>query len=203
MRILILAACCFIMLGGYGQSVNEKITLQILQPSLLRVNAGDDLNLSESGSVIIGESLFVSGGTPDFSYRWSDEQNMEYFGRTPEVFSSGKYLVTVVDQNSCSAFDSLSVYDFGTGITAQNAKMSIHLRLDSQNELMFIETPPYAGKVSLLLISAEGKVIYTFDRVLSNTPFIHSIWTGTFNRGIYFIELRSDQWQTVKKVVLP
>ena len=117
MRIFMLSACCLMTQVIFGQSVNEKITLQFIQPTLLRVNAGNNLNLSESGSAIIGESLFVSGGTPEYYYSWRDEQNIEYFEQTPEVFSSGKYFVTVSDQNSCSALDSLTVNDYGTGIS--------------------------------------------------------------------------------------
>ena len=198
-----LAACCLMTLGSFGQSVNEEITLQLIQPSLLRVSAGDDLNLSESGSAIIGESLFVSGGTPEFSYSWRDEQNMEYLEQTPEVFSSGKYLLTVSDQNSCSALDSLSVNDYGTGITAHNADIIILVSLDSQNKLLCIETPQTTGKVQLNILSVEGRVIYSYNQRLTNIPFIHTLGISTFKSGIYFIDVRNELGHSVKKIVLP
>jgi hypothetical protein len=203
MRIFTLAACCLMTLGSFGQSVNEEITLQLVQPSLLRVSAGDDLNLSESGSAIIGESLFVNGGTPEFTYSWRDEQNMEYFEQTPEVFSSGKYVVTVSDQNSCTALDSLSVNDYGTGITEHNADMDILVRLDSQNQLLFIETPQTPGKVQLDIFSAGGRLIYSYQQGLANTPFIHTVGISTFKSGIYFIDVRNELGHSVRKIVLP
>lgn len=198
-----LAACCFLTLGSFGQSVNEKITLQLLQASQLRVSAGDDINLSESGSALIGESIFVSGGTPDFSYTWRDEQNMEYFEQTLEVFSSGKYVLTVVDQYSCSALDSLSVNDFGTGVSEHNAKMNILVRLDSQNKLLFIETPQTTGKVQLNILSVEGRVIYSYHQMLTNSPFIHSLGVGAFVSGLYIIDVRNELGHSVEKIVLP
>ena len=203
MRIFTLAACCLMTLGSFGQSVNEEITLQLVQPSLLRVSAGDDLNLSESGSAIIGESLFVNGGTPEFTYSWRDEQNMEYFEQTPEVFSSGKYVVTVSDQNSCSALDSILVNDYGTGITEHNADMILLVRLDSQNKLLFIETPKSTGEVQLNILSVEGRLIYSYQQGLANTPFIHTVGISTFKSGIYFIDVRNELGHSVRKIVLP
>ncbi len=198
-----LTACCLMTLGSFGQSVNEKITLQLIQPTLLRVSAGNDLNLSESGSAIIGESLFVSGGSPEFYYSWRDEQNIEYFEQTPEVFSSGKYFVTVSDQNSCSALDSLSVNDYGTGITPHNADMNILVRLDSQNKLLFIEMPQTLGNVQLNIVSLEGRVIYSYNQGLTGSPFIHTVGVRSFKSGIYFIDVRDELGHSVKKIVLP
>ena len=197
-----LAACCLMTLGSFGQPVNEEITLQLIQPSLLRVIAGDDLNLSESGSAIIGESLFVSGGTPEFSYSWRDEQNMEYLEQTPEVFSSGKYLLTVSDQNSCSALDSLSVNDYGTGFTEHNADMNILVRLDSQNELLVIEAPEIKGSVQLKILTIDGRLIYSFNQKPGNIPFIHIVGISSFKSGIYLIDVRNELGHSVKKIVL-
>jgi hypothetical protein len=203
MRILMLAAYCLITLFSFGQSVNEKITLQLIQPPLLRVNAGGDLNLSESGSAIIGKSLFVSGGTPEFSYCWRDEQMMEYFEQSPEVFSSGKYIVTVSDQNNCSALDSLSVNDYGTGITMHDAEIDILVRLDLQNELLLIEMPQTSGMVQINIWSVEGRVIYSFHQGLTNPPFIHALGVSTFKSGIYFIYAGNELGHTVHKIVVP
>lgn len=203
MRILMLTACCLMTLGSFGQSVNEKITLQFIQPSLLRVSAGDDLNLPESGSAILGESLFVSGGTPEFSYSWRDEEDTEYFEKTPEVSSPGKYWVTVSDQNSCSALDSLSVNDYGTGRPEYNSQMNLLVRLDLQNDLLFIETPLTTGKVQLNIFSVEGKLIYSYNQGLRSAPFIHSVGVSTFKSGIYFIDVRNELGHSVKKIVLP
>jgi len=198
-----LAACCLLTMNSFGQSVNEKITLQLLQPSLLRVNAGDDLNLSESGSAILGESMFVNGGTPGFSYRWEDEQNMEYFEQTPEVFSTGRYMVTVNDQNNCSAIDSLVLNGYGTGITAHNAELNFLVRLDSQSDLLFVEVPRTTGNVQLKILSLEGKVLYSYSQDLTNAPFIHAVGVSTFNSGIYFVDIRGRPGHSVKKIVLP
>ena len=198
-----LAACCFMTLGGFGQSVNEKITLQLIQPPLLRVSAGDDLNLSSTGSAIIGEALFVSGGTPEFSYRWEDEQDEEYFEQTPEVFSSGRYVLNVNDQNNCSALDSLFVNDYGTGITAHNAELNVLVRLDSQSDLLFIEVPLTTGNMQLKILSLEGKVLYSYSQDLTNTPFIHTVGVGSFNSGIYFVDVRGRFGYSVKKIILP
>jgi len=203
MKIFMLAACCLLIMNSFGQSVNEKITLQLLQPTLLRVSVGDDLNLSESGSAILGESMFVNGGTPEFSYRWLDEQDMEYFEQTPEVFSTGKYELIVKDQNNCSGIDSLFVNDYGTGISVHNTEMNVQLRLDSQSDLLFVETPQTMGNVQLKILSLEGRILYSYSQGPTNTPFIHTVRVGSFSSGIYFIDIRSRLGISVKKIVLP
>jgi len=196
-----LAACCFFALCSFGQSVNEDITLQLLQPSLLRLSAGDDLNLSESGSAILGEGMFVNGGRPEFSYHWQDEQNMEYFEQRPEVFSTGSYVLTVNDQNNCSAMDSVSVNDYGTGIIPHSANMEVLVRLDAQSDLLFIETQRTTGNVQLKIISLEGKVLYSYSQVLTSVPLIHTVGIGTYNKGIYIVDIRGRLWHSVKKIV--
>lgn len=198
-----LAACCLLTMNSFGQSVNEEITLRLLQPSLLRVSVGDDLNLSESGSAILGGSMFVNGGRPGFSYRWLDEQNMEYFEKTPEVFSTGRYMVIVNDQNNCSAIDSLIVNVYGTGIPAHNAELNVLVRLDSQSDLLFIEVPRTTGNVQLKILSLEGKVFYSYSQDLMNAPFMHAVGVGSFNSGIYFVDIRDRLGHSVKKIVLP
>ncbi|MFO7668222.1 MAG: T9SS type A sorting domain-containing protein [Bacteroidales bacterium] len=203
MRIFILAACCLMTICSHGQTVNEKITLQLIQPSQLKVNAGDDLNLSESGSAIIGESLLVSGGTPDFSHQWTDEENNLFLERTPEVFNPGRYFLTVTDQNHCSAIDSLSVYDYGTGISVQHAEMNVRVRPDPQNQLLFIEISQAGGDILIQLISMEGKVLYFFAQPAPDSPFSHTVGISTFKSGIYLIDVQYGQGHSIKKIVLP
>jgi hypothetical protein len=203
MRIFILTACCLLTLSGFGQSVNEKITLKLVQTTLLRVSVGENLNLTESGSAIIGESMFVNGGTADFSYSWLDEQKMEYFEQTPEVTSSGKYVLTVSDQNNCTALDSLRVNDYGTGITKHNADLNILVRLDSQNELLMIETSKALRNVRLKIVSIEGRVLYSYAQALANAPFMHTVGVSSIKGGIYLIDLQSEEGYFIKKIVLP
>lgn len=73
-------------------------TFIIIEPQLLALSANVtnafDCNDAKSGSI----NLLVSGGTPPFTYNWSNGSTNEDLTH----LSSGNYLVTVTDFNGCS-----------------------------------------------------------------------------------------------------
>ncbi|MDA6071834.1 PKD domain-containing protein [Flavobacterium sp. AC] len=73
-------------------------TFIIIEPQLLALSANVtnafDCNNAKSGSI----NLLVSGGTPPFTYNWSNGATSEDLTN----LSSGNYLVTVTDFNGCS-----------------------------------------------------------------------------------------------------
>jgi hypothetical protein len=64
----------------------------------------------------------ISGGTPDFTYSWSDTNGQT----TPTAvgLASGEYFVTVTDANACEAVDTVLIDD-GTLITAYVSSNSV------------------------------------------------------------------------------
>ena len=81
--------------------------------------------------------------------------------------------------------------------------MNILVRLDSQNKLLFIETPQTRGNVQLKIVSLEGRVIYSYNQGFTGSPFSHTVGVMTFKSGIYFIDINSEMGHSVKKIVLP
>ncbi len=73
----------------------------ILEPSLLNVNITVDSLPSSFGASDGGITANASGGTPLYTYTWSNAAT------TPSLsgLSSGTYTVTVTDNNNCSAVD--------------------------------------------------------------------------------------------------
>lgn len=60
-------------------------------------------NGDEDGSA----SVDVTGGTPPYSYSWSN--NMGELSFTPEVLLIGKYIVTISDAAGCVIRDSVTI----------------------------------------------------------------------------------------------
>jgi hypothetical protein len=88
----------------------------INQPTLLVFNAGADQTICKGTSTMIGNSLGASGGTPVYSYTWSNTGLGPYI---PEQ-NEGLYIITVTDMNGCVALDSVSitVVDFQDSIVS-------------------------------------------------------------------------------------
>lgn len=184
-----------------GQPVNEAIKLQLIQAPVLRVNAGNDLNLSESGSGIIGESLSISGGSPEFSFIWHDESKTEYFDRTPEVNQPGIYWLTVTDKYQCSAVDSLLVYNYGTGVNELRGEAGVLINMDPYKNVS-IEIAKLQGRVHISVMSIDGKVIYSFSQENAQGLFSHQIDLSLADQGIYLIALRYNNRKLVQKIIL-
>ena len=96
--------------GTYGVTVTDangctdNVTVQINEPNVLNVNESITnvlCNGDASGSIV----LTVTGGTPAYSYAWSN-------GATSRVLNNltaGTYTVTVTDANECTLVESYTV----------------------------------------------------------------------------------------------
>jgi hypothetical protein len=192
---------CFFIAGIGAQNVNNKIIIPITQASKLRVDAGKDILLDNSGSVIIGESVSVAGGTPEYTFIWTAPNEQEYNERTPLVTISGLYKLIVIDDNNCSAEDSLTVNDYGTGITNHKNTSDCHIVVEPDGKLM-ITMLNIAGPVNLRIISSEGLLIYQ-NKINSITPeHFYRINPGKISSGVYLLSVQFNSGSIVKKFIV-
>jgi len=186
----------------FGQSVNEKIVIRLIQPNLLRVEAGNDINLTETGSVILGESLYVTGGTPEFSYVWTDESGNDYNEQYPEVSNTGKYRLDVTDQVNCSASDSLTVNDYGTRTVWQEKREPVKVFFDDSRKIMVVEISEFKGTGHLSIFNMEGKVFYSQDIEIISNVIMHQIDLSNLNSGIYLFQILNEDKRAVLKFLV-
>jgi len=73
-------------------------TFVISQPPELVVDSMKKWDVSPCGSSNGSAKVFVSGGTPDYSYLWSDDETTDSIGS----LDKGDYSVEVTDANGCS-----------------------------------------------------------------------------------------------------
>jgi gliding motility-associated-like protein len=87
-----------------GCTATSSVTLT--EPDVLNVSAeGSQLPCSGSGNGTITST--VNGGAPDYTYIWSNAQTTQNLSG----LSSGNYIVTVTDENGCTASASADVID--------------------------------------------------------------------------------------------
>lgn len=173
-----------------------------MQSALLRIDAGSDVNILESGSVIIGESVYINGGTPEFFFRWIDEDNGEYYERTPEVYNLGMYWLTVTDEKNCTASDSLAVKSYGTGAPSVFMDETVKVFMDGTGNLLYVELRDIAGPLSLSIVTMEGKLLYSDILDGYSTEFTHQIDLSTLHHGIYLLHVQYGRIRSVKKIIV-
>jgi len=113
MRSILILFCIFLSFQLYTCAQETIINVSISQPKKLTVETGGDLFLSPGDSVFIGESISVSGGTPDYSYLWEDAGGTFYNKPTFWGTILGQYTFTVTDTKNCTASDHILVLTMG------------------------------------------------------------------------------------------
>ncbi len=186
----------------YSQSVNQKVILQLVQANLLRIDAGADLSLSESGTAIIGENISINGGTPEYTYTWSDNQGNAYFEQSPLVSQIGSYYLTVTDQNNCTSRDSVSMSSFKTGTEVLLLDHIEILHFDNQKQTLHVKLGKSYSNVLVRIIGIDGKCHYSHSFTDSSFGFDHHIDVSTFSKGIYILSASFRNEQFAKKFTL-
>ena len=202
MRIPIIMVLVLFTVHVTGQAVNETIKLQLSQSPVLRVNVGNDLNLAESGLVMLGESVNVSGGTPEFSYEWYDTHGNEYYGKTQEVSETGSYWLTVTDQNNCTSVDSLTVSDYGVGLLQAYGISENQIIVDHIYKTITIKLPDASGKVYLSVVTTDGKIVYSHLEANVVKQFSHKADLSQTANGIYLVVMEYNNKRWVDKFIL-
>ncbi|MCH8902833.1 MAG: T9SS type A sorting domain-containing protein [Bacteroidetes bacterium] len=99
---LIAGTYTVVITDAYGCTYND--TAVITQPTVLGTSiSGTDAicNGGSTGSV----DLTVSGGTPAYSYLWSNSSTLE----DPAGLTAGTYTITVTDANGCTIMDTVII----------------------------------------------------------------------------------------------
>ena len=86
-------------------SCTATATATFTQPTLLTSTPTVSNNVSCNGGKNGKGYITANGGTPDYTYHWSNGANTD----TISGLMAGKYYVTITDHNLCSKIDSISI----------------------------------------------------------------------------------------------
>lgn len=173
-------------------SCAEVKTISITQPPALQV----DLMLSANGNGFLNAIVEVSGGIAPYSVSWSEGSIGLESG---DLIPGNTYTVSVMDANGC-------VYEntFTAILTAVND-------LNKKPYGIKVYPNPTAG---LLTLEINSEQIFTYDLKLYTAAgqIVHILvdqvqQKNTVNlthlpAGLYFMEVRTDAFQVVEKVVI-
>jgi gliding motility-associated-like protein len=158
----------------------QSVSISVNQPIILRTNIVP--NSAQCGNATGYAELEVTGGSPSYTYLWSNGQTSENLLNV----DSGTYYVTVTDQNGCKARDTVMVGNTTTEycVFIPNA---FSPNGDGDHDVWFIEHLDYYGDVSVEVYNRWGNSVY-------ETGAYKNDWDGMFKGkplpgGVYFFVL--------------
>ncbi len=140
----------------------DQLTTTVTEPSPLTTSTNIISNVSCFGSTNGSADVVVSGGTPPYSYLWSNSSTND----TLLNVGAGKYFITITDANNCTKLDSIT-------ITEPN---QINLTVTSTNVLCNDSANGTANAVA-----TNGTAPYTFSwSNLATNSAITNLLAGTY-----------------------
>jgi hypothetical protein len=140
---------------GDGCTASSTITLS--EPTQLTATATDNGNATAT--------VFGSGGTPPYTYAWSNGQTMV---TATGLMNNTDYGVTVTDSLGCTAVDSVSI----TGVPLTVTTTSVDATCGQSN-----------GSASAVVVGGTGPYTYLWDANAANqtTPTAANLMGGNYD----------------------
>ncbi len=139
----------------------------------------------------------VIGGTPPYTYRWSDNQTT----KTAVGLGAGMYTVQITDILLCSITDTVFVEGV-SGISVDNAKFTIHLYPNpTENELFLEYRAKMAYDLDIKIYNILGEVVYRSTQFTVKKAN-YSIDLSQEPGGLYFVHIRVESGLIIRKIVI-
>ena len=136
----------------------------------------------------------ASGGTPPYTYSWSNGQSTQ----TATGLAPGNYSVTVTDSHGCYRITTVTIGPT-TGIFEQNNNNAIQLFPNPCNGVFMIQSG--FGQ----LINGEIEIVNVLGDKIYSAPALKGekqIDLSNQPNGIYFLKLTSEKGTATKKIII-
>ena len=203
--------------GTYSVTVNDNgglistTTVIIAEPARLAL-AGFVINVSSSGGSDGGVNLTTRGGTPDFSFAWSNGATTKDIGG----LTAGDYTVTVTDGYGCQASLSETVTEMAPlhmgGNSNTQANNNNHSLLapngsNGTNMNVSVYPNPTSDFLRVKLNSTESQIsvindngqIVAAQKFSSENPMVD---VSNLPNGNYLVQVKTATETTTKNIVI-
>jgi hypothetical protein len=186
--------------GTYTVTVTDEAgcvsfaSVTILEPAPLAITvSGTDPTCADCND---GEATAtVTGGTPAYSYLWSNMAN------TPTVtdLGEGEHCVTVTDGNGCSTTACTTLTALVTGIT-DASDLSLAIYPNPTNESITVEMTHIDDAVLIRMFDIVGNMVMDANRNTQG-PYRETFDVSAIPAGVYMLTIETRDRRMVRKVV--
>ena len=176
--------------GGCADS--DTVLVDVNNPS---VNLGVDTSLLPSQSIVL------DAGSGFASYLWSNNATTQ----TITVDTSGigigsfTYSVTVTDNISCMATDSIEITFVNTGINDITTSINLNVFPNPTSGSLVIKVDELKTSMGFLIINNFGQQLISPTLITEKTT---SLNLSSFPKGIYYIRFISKDFTRTEKIIL-
>lgn len=154
--------------------------MPVLQPSVISI----DTHTSDDKIT----ALVVSGGTPPYSYLWSDGSTTSDW----DALAPGVYSLTVTDSHECQATKNNIHVETITGLT-ERKELKVELYPNPTSSLLYVKSEE--DRLIIQVVTAEGIV------VKENTGGLEPIDLQDLSFGLYFVKVSNGKSLNVMKLI--
>lgn len=161
------------------------------------------LNIVADTFICDDNDLTLDAGGGFDSYEWSTGEVTQTITVDSTGYGPGTQVFWIdVTKNACTSRDSGAiVFTLCTGI-ADNAKNNILIEPNPTSGTFNIHFNDYEGKVSLSILTIQGKPLFVEKLYLSGQPYIKQMDISHLPKGVYFIKVHDDNGMFVSKLVI-
>ncbi len=140
---------------------------------------------------IVGSNLnaYGNGGTPPYSYTWSNGSSGQYNNNVP----FGTYTVTVTDSKGCTSTQTLVLTSAGVDINTQVSIRVFPNPASKANALNLQLSLNERTNAQVSLININGEVVQQFSKEFAEGTTNTAVNISEVAGGIYFIQFRSAE----------
>lgn len=141
------------------QSQDVVIHVPVSQSGLLEVDAGGDVVTESPDQILLGEALEVKGGTPAYTYRWTDPDLQDHEGMKLQGNSFGKYILEVTDQRHCTALDSVTIFN-ALSVDPDQALIHTLFFPNPSSGIIYFDTSIFGKEIQVEIMDVSGRKIF-------------------------------------------
>ncbi|MCW5907149.1 MAG: T9SS type A sorting domain-containing protein [Chitinophagales bacterium] len=148
----------------------------------------------------VGSNLtaFASGGTPPYSYMWSNGP----VGPGNNGVGFGTYTVTITDSRGCEATETF-VFSSLSNLTETVTSVKVYPNPASKNSDLRVElTANKAADAFVTILNVNGQVMQQKPLLMQVGNNFMTFNTATFPSGIYYLQVKTDVYSQVIRVLV-
>jgi Secretion system C-terminal sorting domain len=188
----------FLIPLGNVFSQETIINVSFSQPRELAINAGQDVDLS-GDSVVLGDDLSISGGTPDFAFKWVSDKNEEFHTQVITIHRAGLYVLTVTDARKCSDMDTVMVISTRLDDAPQDAACLVYP--NPAGDLVWVQAQNDERVLSVEGFSVKGEKLFKVNADENAGQNLMKIRIADLAPGVIHLRIRTTASEVVRTLV--
>ena len=166
----------------------------------IQISAPDSVTVSITVSGMQLQAI-ANGGTPPYTYQWSDDNGVISFNPIITMITSGNYYCIAIDQNNCQ---SAKVRYYYTDVALTNINgIDFNIYPNPSEGFLIIECASITNSdLTVNLIDVLGQYVHLDTKKSFTGEYKNQIDLSNYAKGVYFINIKLNNQNHYRKLIL-